>query len=216
MKKLMIRMFLLVVLVGIQPLHAKLYKWVDEDGKVHYSDKIPPDQIRNAHEELSEQGVVKGAVERDLTDEEKIAKAEELKQKRELAAKLKQEAEDLAKEKNKIMMSYSSADQIIRLKEERVSALERNIATARENLQIQEKNHKDLLKRAADKERSGEVVSDVFLNQIGQVKDQIAYQKKFITDKTAEITTTQVKYDKELEKYLLFTGSDDPTKKNKK
>ncbi len=193
------------MMVGM-PLHAKLYKWVDEDGKVHYSDKIPPDQIRNAHEELSAQGLVKESVEKDLTDEEKIAKAEELKQQREEEARLKREAEALAFEKNKIMMSYSSADQIIRLKEERISALERNIETAQENLLIQEKNHKDLLKRAADKERSGEVVSDVFLNQIGQVKEQMNYQKEFIVDKTAEIISTQEKYDNELAKYKLFTG----------
>lgn len=185
---------------------AKLYKWVDEDGKVHYSDKVPPDQIKNAREELNQHGVVKDKVDRALTDEEKAARADELKRKRELAAQQKQAAEALAKEKNKILMSYSSADQIKRLKSERVSALKRNIQTAEENLVIQEKNHKDLMKRAADKERSGEQVSDVFLNQIEQVKQQIEYQKQFIVDKTAEISDTETKYDSELEKYLRFTG----------
>ncbi len=185
---------------------AKLYKWVDEDGKVHYSDKVPPDQIKNAREELNQHGVVKDKVDRALTDEERAARADELRKKRELAALKQQEAEALAKEKNKILMSYSSADQIKRLKSERVSALKRNIQTAEENLVIQEKNHKDLMKRAADQERSGEQVSDVFLNQIEQVKQQIEYQKQFIVDKTAEISATEVKYDSELEKYLRFTG----------
>lgn len=205
---MIIKLSLLVLMMAVTPLHAKLYKWVDEDGKVHYSDKMPPDQIRNAHEELSEHGVVKETVDRDLTDEEKIAQAAELKRQRDLEIQEQLAAEQLAKEKNKIMMSYSSADQIIRLKEERVSALERNIETAQENLLIQEKNHKDLMKRAADKERSGEVVSDVFLDQINQVREQMIYQQEFITDKTAEIVTTKDKYDAELAKYLEFTGED--------
>jgi len=185
---------------------AKLYKWVDENGKVHYSDKVPPDQIKNAHETLSEHGVVKEKVERDLTPEEKIAKAAEMKQQREEAALQAIEDERLAKERNTILMSYSSPDQITRLKQERISALERNIQTAKENLVIQEKNEKDLMSRAADKERSGEVVSDVFKSQISQVQDQIKYQKQFIVEKTAEIITTEEKYDNELTKYLSYIG----------
>ncbi len=204
--KIIIQIMTVLMVVIMTPAEAKLYKWVDEDGKVHYSDKMPPDQIKNAHQELSEHGVVKEKIDRALTEEEKKERAVELKKQRELAAAKKREAEALEKERNKIMMSYSSADQIKRLKSERVTALKRNIQTAEENLVIQEKNHKDLLKRAADKERSGETVSDVFLDQIQQVKDQIQYQKKFIVDKTAEISSTEEKYDGELEKYLRFTG----------
>ncbi len=189
-------------------LNAKLYKWVDENGKVHYSDKLPPDQIKNAHEKLSDQGVVKEKVERDLTDEEKLAKADELKKQREQAKQEAIEAERMAKERNAILMSYSSADQITRLKEERISAIERNIETAQSNLVIQEKNQRDLMSRAADKERSGEVVSDVFMSQIEQVKEQIKFQKQFITDKSAEIITTRTKYDDELAKYLTYTGQE--------
>ena len=202
-------MLVLSALVAMPVGAAKLYKWVDEDGKVHYSDKVPPDQIRNEHKELSEHGVVKETVEKDLTDEQKAARIEEYKKQRELEAQRQREAAALAAEKNKILMSYSSADQIKRLKQERITALERNISTAKENLVIQEKNHDDLLSRAADKERSGEVVSDVFMDQIKQVKNQIEYQKQYIIDKTAEITATEEKYDSELAKYLQFTGQSD-------
>jgi len=65
-----------------------------------------------------------------------------------------------------------------------------------------------LMKRAADKERSGEVVSDVFLSQIDQIKAQIEYQKEFIKDKTAEIAETEAKYDNELALYMLYTNED--------
>lgn len=190
---------------------AKLYKWVDEDGKVHYSDKMPPDQIKNAHQELSEHGVVKEKVARALTDEEREVKAKELKIQQDLLEQKKQEAERIEKERNALIKSYSSAEQITRLKSERVSALKRNIQMAEENLVIQNRNLNDLLKRAADKERSGEVVSDTFLNQIEQTKMQIENQKEFIVDKTEEIKTTEVKYDSELEKYLMYTQGTDST-----
>jgi hypothetical protein len=197
----------LLLLVVVMPVSAKLYKWVDEDGKTHYSDKMPPDQINNAHQELSDQGVIKEQVDRALTDEERAAKAEELKLQRELELQQRLESERIEKERNALIKSYSSADQIIRLKSERVSAIQRNIQMAEENLVIQQKNQDDLLKRAADKERSGEVVSETFLTQIQQIKDQIEYQKQFIIDKTAEIQETETKYDVELAKYLEYTQS---------
>ena len=65
-------MLVLWTLVAMPASAAKLYKWVDEDGKVHYSDKVPPEAIRNEHKQLNEHGVVKETVEKDLTDEQKV------------------------------------------------------------------------------------------------------------------------------------------------
>lgn len=204
---------LMMLCISFSSDAKKMYKWVDENGKVYYSDKVPPDQVDHARERISETGVIKEKVKRALTDEEKIALAAEIEKKKELELQAKMAAEKEAFEKNKILMSYSSADQIIRLKNERVNALNRNIETAKENLAIQEKNEKDLMKRAADKERNGEVVSETFLSQINQVKDQIAYQKQFIIDKTAEIATTEAKYEGELATYYKYTSDDQAEEK---
>src|SRR5215216_1310827 len=35
-------LFLVVCLLAAAPASAQMYKWVDKDGKVHYSDKPPP------------------------------------------------------------------------------------------------------------------------------------------------------------------------------
>ncbi|MFC3195638.1 DUF4124 domain-containing protein [Marinicella sediminis] len=194
-----------VLLLSFNAESAKMYKWVDENGKVHYSDRVPPDQVKHARQELSAQGVVKEEVDRALTPEERAARAAEIKQQKELEEQKRLEVERLEAERKQLLRSYSSADQIKRLKSERINALQRNIQMAEENLVIQQKNEQDLMRRAADKERSGEVVSDNFLNQMQQVKDQIEYQKQFIIDKTAEIETTKTKYDHELAKYLEYT-----------
>ena len=71
--------------------------------------------------------------------------------------------------------------------------------------QNENKNLDDMLKRAADKERSGEVVSDVFLDQIEVIRTQIENQKVFIQEKTAEIRSTEEKYDYEHKRYLEYT-----------
>ena len=56
--------------IGITPAAAKLYKWVDEDGNVFYSDQIPPEQSTKRHQILDERGVVRESVRRAKTPEE--------------------------------------------------------------------------------------------------------------------------------------------------
>lgn len=36
---------------------AKMYKWVDENGQMHFGDKIPPKYLVKEHDELNSQGV---------------------------------------------------------------------------------------------------------------------------------------------------------------
>ncbi len=36
--------------------HAGLYKWTDERGRIHYSDKMPADAVNRASYELNRQG----------------------------------------------------------------------------------------------------------------------------------------------------------------
>lgn len=51
--------------------HAQLYKWTDENGKVQYSDTVPPAATDRARKELRSDGTVKRETERALTAEEK-------------------------------------------------------------------------------------------------------------------------------------------------
>ncbi len=206
MRKGIVLGLVLTSLMSGSVVAAKLYKWVDEDGKVHYSDKVPPSQNKLARQELNDQGVVTEKTDRDLTPEEKIAKADELRAAREKAELDRLEEVRLAKERNAILKSYTSEEQINRLKGERLDSLHRNIEMAEDNLVIQEKNHEDLLKRAADRERNGQMVSKVFLDQIEKIKGQIEYQKQFIIDKKAEIETTTIKYEGELAKFKKYSG----------
>jgi chromosome segregation ATPase len=207
MKNMNIRLLLLLSLIIFQGnVWAKLYKWVDEDGKVHYSDKVPPEYNDQARQELNKTGVIKDSVERALTPEEKKQKAEELARQQREAERLEALKKKQQAERNKLLKSYSNADQITRLKRERIDALERNIELAEENLVIQKRNLNDLLKRAADKERSGGVVSDAFTAQIEKSREQIENQQLFIVDKNEEIKATEEKYNDELAKYLYYTG----------
>ena len=53
-----------------------LYKWVDEDGNIRYSDQLPPSQSSKKHQKLNASGVVVTTREAAKSDEELAADAE--------------------------------------------------------------------------------------------------------------------------------------------
>ncbi|MCX8099354.1 MAG: DUF4124 domain-containing protein, partial [Casimicrobiaceae bacterium] len=54
---------------------AQLYRWVDEQGRVQYSDTLPPQATDRARAKLRPDGIVLEKVERAPTAEEKRAQA---------------------------------------------------------------------------------------------------------------------------------------------
>jgi hypothetical protein len=49
-----------LVLLGISVTAGAgtLYKWIDENGEVRYSDRMPANQVKREHQTLNSQGVV--------------------------------------------------------------------------------------------------------------------------------------------------------------
>jgi succinylglutamate desuccinylase len=195
MNKCFMILFLLVMVNTVDA--KKLYKWVDKDGQVHYSDQVPADQIKKKHEELNEQGIVLEKVGNARTKEE--IQAEREAKLRKIAAD-KQAAKE-EKQRQNIIKAYTNEQEIIRLKEERISALERNIELANQSLNFQKTSKEQLLSMAADNERNGIEVSKALKSRIKIIEEKIDYQNKFIQIKKNEIDKVKAKFARDLEIY---------------
>src|SRR5437868_14098297 len=68
-------LFLALTYAASRDVHGATYKWVDDKGIVHYSDKMPPDAVNGAHVELDRQGRQLTKVDRALTPEALRARA---------------------------------------------------------------------------------------------------------------------------------------------
>ena len=168
-----------LALLASGQVHAtKLYKWVDADGNVHYSDKVPPDQAKQARTELNEQGVTVNKVERALTPEEIAARKAEEK-----AALDAAEAIERQREQDKVLLdSYASEDDLTRAHQQRVDLLEQTIEARKVEIGLREKNLADLVARAADTERSGrpvpEVLQTMIKNERGKREQELVQAEK--------------------------------------
>ncbi len=127
---------------------AQLYKWTDENGKVHYSDTVPPSATDRARKEMRPDGTVKKQVDRALTQEERrIAAAKAAEDEKERIAREERERKDRA-----LLSTYTSLvdfdrvrDRALTLADGELTALrkqEASTSAAREALQKQADTHK--------------------------------------------------------------------------
>ena len=138
--------------------HAELFKWVDAQGRVQYTDRLPQDAVNRGNTQLSKQGLAKNVTEPVLTAEQRRAIDERIARQRE-AEKLER---DKKLQENALLSSYSSEMDIdvarrrnlaivgasILSAEARIKALERRTAAIeREKLFYEKKPFPEKLKR---------------------------------------------------------------------
>lgn len=180
--------------IGNVEAKKKLYKWVDENGKVTFSDIVPPDQIKKEHQEVNKDGLVIDKIDNIKTAEER----KEEREKRQQIVEAKKQAVALEKQRRNIIKAYSNENEIIRLKEERIFSIERNIVSAKQSLEFQKNSKEQLLAMAADRERSGHQVSKVFKSRIVIIEEKIKYQVKYIEEKRKEVNSVKSKFENDL------------------
>jgi hypothetical protein len=173
---------------------GKLYKWVDEKGNVHYSDKVPPDAAKLARKDLNEAGVIVKQVARAKTQEELAAEAAQA----ERDAEARKLAEAQAQADRALMLSYTTEDDLFRTRDQELGVIDANMTTAKLTMASQEKNLSDLLAHAAGFERNKQAVPQAVADSIAHVRAQIDAQKKSLTERETSKEAVRKDYEAKL------------------
>lgn len=158
---------------------GNLYKWVDENGNIRYSDRLPPKQVRQAYESLNSQGVVISRTEAAKTEEELI---EARKVQEELEAKLaaeKKAKEKQYKEDQVLLLTFSSEEEMDRVRDNRLDVLDTVIKLIKKSRAATEVKLVDLEKTAdtvytsQDKEVPGGLAQNIeFFTRKKEIRDK--------------------------------------------
>ena len=148
---------------------ARLYRWVDEAGAVHYTDTLPPAQAERGHAEMSEKGLVVDTTEAAKTPEE-LQREEEAKRTRLAAerAKKEQEAAD-----QMLLRTFGSVDDMIMARDGNLASVDAMIRLTRGNIRRQQDLLRKLRADAADLERTGKPIPPHLGNAIGNSEKSI-------------------------------------------
>ncbi len=161
----------LALIFSIQTVHAqkKMYRWVDERGRVFISDRLPPDQVKHKRESLNKNiRVIK------TTEKEKSKEQQALARR---LAKLRRQQEKIIQRQNtydKVLLStYRSVEDMAMALKGKLLGLDGKRKIVSGNLEHLEKQLQKQQKQAAQFERDGLKVPVTLVEKITASKDQI-------------------------------------------
>ena len=185
-----------ILVLAVAGAQGALYKWVDENGRVQYSDR-PPGSDKGGVQ-LSNRGIVVKKLEGGLTPEQKKAKDEENAR----AQAEKAKAEEQRRQDTALLQSFSSAKEIDLKRDREIQGLNAAIA----NLRSQEKRVSERLeedrKRAESFRRRKEPLPDPVKEDILRGEGEQKVLAEQIKRKLDEIDAIDNKYASLKKRYL--------------
>ncbi len=194
-----------LLLVLLPPgAQAATYRWVDEQGKVHYSDTLPAQSAGVANTELDKQGRVKKENPRTRLSPEERHRLEESRLREEEA---KREAETRARRDRALLTTYVSESEIDLA---RNRAVEQEAANLR-GLQARLKAATEKLAYAdgqvAAYTRAGQSVPRAFSQMRDEARAEIAQLESRIREREEAIEHIKGKFEKDKLRFRELTSS---------
>ena len=198
----------LLCVVAAPASAAKLYKWVDENGQIRYSDRLPPQQSKQAHQQLNSQGVV-------LTTRDAAASPEELAAEAEAKRKLEEEEREAARVKEiqdkkdrVLLLTFGSEDEIEHARENRIEVIESVIRLIENSIESTQQKLDGLNKSADRNYRSkGKEIPGGLAQKIEHAERKILNRDAQLQAKQLEKERINAKYEQDLERYRLLNSA---------
>lgn len=196
----------LVALTLSAPASAKLYKWVDEEGNVHYGDKLPPEQVEKQHQQLNKRGqkvdeVGRAKSKEELEAERQAQTAEEQRRQQERVLEAAQARKDQI-----LLDTFTAERDILIMRDDRVGAVDSNIKiTESYNQQIQ--NQMQNTQVQIDRiEKAGNPVPANLLKKMQNLEGQLEQNNAFIERKQKERAQLIEQFKKDLRRFRELKG----------
>lgn len=169
--------------------HAATYKWVDDQGVVHYSDKIPPEAVNKGNTVLDKNAVPIRRTDPPLTPEQRRAKAEEEARQQQLA-----KDRELIERRDRALLATYTVESEIDL------ARNRALSTIDAQVQSSAAYTGNLSKRKAELESKKAALGDkpvpaVMERELTNINTELAKQADLVAAKQREIVAVNAKYD---------------------
>ncbi|HEX5057565.1 MAG TPA: DUF4124 domain-containing protein [Gammaproteobacteria bacterium] len=202
-----LHIILALTLLTLSPAWGgKLYKWTDEEGNVHYSDKLPPEAVEQAHQELNSQGLATKKVSREKTKEEKAmeeaaAAAAEAEKK-----KLAEEAAQQKARDDLLLSTFTTERDLTLARDDRLSSIDSTINMTVNNNASMEQQAEAVRKRIENLKKSNKEVPENVTKQLENIQGQLDKNKSFIQIKQDERRQLEAKFDSDLKRYRELKG----------
>ena len=205
--------FLLIagVFLAADASAAEVYRWVDENGEVHYSESLPPNFQDQGHDVLNERGIV---LDEDQsltpTPPEEVPEEEQLQELPRDSSGLKRpkalysEAELQRRMDNFLMLRYDSEQEITDAMNVEIKQLDydrRLLTTTRESI---EEAYRGQISQAANRQRAGQQVAENAAIEINRLQARLAENSRSLDSMEIREVDIRAEFGKQLERYRFL------------
>ena len=189
-----------VVLISSSFLvQAKMFKWVDENGQMHFGDKIPQKYLVKEHDELNEYGVKTKHLAAVKTPEEKAEERRHEKERKKVAI-----AEEKQKKLDRELLDiYSTERDLVIARDSRLNAVATQIQMSEAIINASNKKIESMEKQVDGiKALKREVPVDLY-NRIDSEKQEIVVQNRVMSKHKKRSNEILEKYNGYIERFRV-------------
>ena len=186
---------------------SRFYRWVDENGTVHYGDHVPPEYSKTERHVVNNQGVPVETLSREISDDEREAKRQ--------ADALVENEKRLAREANQrdavLLSTYLSVEEIEALRNRRMELIDGQIRVTEIYLtNLREKLAK--LQKEAERFRpyspnpDAPPIHDNLARELSDTLDSIILYEKNLDEARTQQNQLMAKFDADIDRFKMLTG----------
>ncbi len=202
-KRTLIMALALLLATGEEAFAKKMYRWVDENGNVYFSDQVPPDQVQHKRETLSEKARVLDVLEKAKT-------AEQLAQQKRLDALRKEQEKIIAKQNanDKVLLStFRSIDDMNKALSNKMASFDAARKVIEGNIERFEQQLQQQQQQAANLERNGTKIPPKLLADIAASKQQIESGKQELIHHQQDKQNSEKEFKADIARFQFLTQS---------
>lgn len=186
----------------------KLYRWVDDDGKVHYGDHVPPEFANQDRALLNGQGVEVGFEEGEITAEEQA----EMDRLAALEAEQERARREQARRDRILLDTYLSVTEIEDLRDRRIDLIDSQIRVTefyitnlRNRLVSLERERMRFAPYSEDE--NAPPIPDSLMAEISGAEESIMLYEEQLEQSRIERTNLQESFDLDIDRFRQLKGS---------
>ncbi len=193
---------LMLCAVARQATAGALYKWIDENGQIRYSDRLPPSQVKKKHQQLNSQGVILTTKEAAKSDEQLAAEAEAARKLEEENAKQARLKEAQDKKDRVLLLTFSSEEELGIARDNRLDVLDSVIQLINKSIDATQRQLDELQTNAdAVYLSKGREVPGGLAQKIEHFTRKLESRNAQLASKMAEQDRINEQYEKDLARF---------------
>lgn len=179
---------------------AKLYKWVDDEGNVQFSDKVPPEHVHRERSQLNKRGIEVERIDRAKTKEE-VAREQETER---LRAEQQRIIEEQQAADQVLLNTFRSEDDIIMSRDGKLASIDVLIQVEQSTIKRLKQDLAEMQKSAAGQERKQGFVAKRLQKDIEHTRKQLETSYASILTKERDKQRIREKSGRELERFRIL------------